>query len=254
MARKYKKTFLKQVLVRVDFQSPLQDYEKGLNPAVVKALAKTFPNRVEQKIKHQSFTISSTNQPKVSATDQTFWTYYTKNKKKHTRIEPTDFCIQYDKYYSFKQLREDFRLVFDSLITNYGELNITRLGLRYIDEIEIKQERDVFDWKKYLNPKLFPALSIPVKKDRRFISRAFSNLEFNYGDHNLTLKYGMFNPDYPSPIKKKVFILDSDAYKRDNISDEEVCGVLDQLHDQISDLFEKQLIKEGLREIMDDRR
>lgn len=251
VAKKYKQNFLKQVLVRLDFQNPLQDYEKGLNSAVVKAWAKTFPTMVEQKIKLQSIQVES-GQTKISTIDQTLWTYYAKDKKKHIRIEPTDFYIQYDKYYSFKQLMKDFRLVFDSLIKYYRELNITRIGLRYIDEIEIKGEKDVFDWKQYLKPKLFSALSIPVKKNRDFISRAFSNLEFNYEDYNLIFKYGMFNPDYPSPIKK-VFILDSDAYKRDNIPNEEAYIVLDQLHDRISNLFEKRLIKEGLREIMNDR-
>jgi len=143
--------------------------------------------------------------------------------------------------------------VFGSLIENYVELNIIRIGLRYIDEIEIKQDQEIFDWKEYLNTKLFSALSIPAKKDSKFISRAFSNLEFNFGDHNLILKYGMFNPDYPSPIKKKAFILDSDAFKRDNIQDNEVYTVLDELHNRISNLFESKLIKDGLREIMNAR-
>lgn len=250
MARKYKKNFLKQVLVRLDFQKSLESYEKGLNPAVVKDLNKTFPTLVEQKIKQKSFQISS---GEVSTIDYTLWTYYTKNKKKHTRIEPTDFYIQYDKYDSFKQLEKDFQLVFNSLVKNYGELNITRLGLRYIDEIEIKQEKDVFDWKKYLKPKLFSALSIPLAKDKNFISRAFSKLEFNYDDHRLTLKYGMFNPDYPSPIKKKVFLLDFDAYKRDNIQNDDISGVLNRLHSTISYWFEKRLITDGLREFMNDR-
>ena len=254
MAKKYKQTFLKQVLVRVDFQKPLENYEKNLSRKVETTIEKTFPSQIEQRVKQQSVTISPTNQPVVSNIDQILWTYYAKNKKKHTRIEPTDFYIQYDKYSSFGQFKKDFKLVFYSLVENYKELNITRIGLRYIDEIEIKGESDVFDWKRYLNPKLFSIFTLPVKKDRDFISRAFSNLEFNYGDHNLILKYGMFNPDYPSPIKKKVFILDSDAYKRDNIPNEEALSVLGQLHDRISNLFEKRLIKEGLREIMNDRR
>ncbi len=252
MAKKYKQNFLKQVLVRLDFQNPLQDYKKGLNPAVVKALAKTFPTMVEQKIKLQSIEVES-GQAKMSTTDQPIWTYYATNKKKHTRIEATDFYIQYDKYYSFEQLKRDFQLVFGSLIKNYGELNITRIGLRYIDEIDRTREKDIFDWKKYLNQKLFSALSIPLRKDKKFISRAFSNLEFNYGDQKLVLKYGMFNPDYPSPIRKKVFILDSDAFKQDYVPDGEVYAVLDELHSRISDLFESSLIKDGLRELMNDR-
>ncbi len=252
MAKRYKKNFLKQVLVRVDFQNALASYEKGLNPAVPKDICETFPNRVDQQITQQAIQLSS-GKAELSTTDQTIYSFHAK-KGKHTRIGPTDFYIQYDKYSSFPQLKKDFHLVFNSLIKNYGELNITRIGLRYIDEIEIKHEQDIFDWKNYLNPKLFSDLSLPFKKDRNFISRAFSNLEFNYGDHNLTLKYGMFNPDYPSPIKQKVFLLDSDAYKRDNIPNKEVCYVLNKLHDRISDFFEKILIREGLREVMNERR
>jgi len=252
MAKKYKTTFLKQVLVRVDFQNALVDYEKGINPAVPKAIANIFPTMVEHKIKHLQVKIENTQQS-MQQVEQKLWTYYAKDRKKHTRIEPTDFYIQYDKYDSFGVLKKDLLLVFNSLIKSYVELNITRIGLRYIDEIEIKGEEDVFDWKNYLNPKLFSDLSLPLKKDRGFISRAFSNLEFNYGDHNLILKYGMFNPDYPSTIKKKVFILDSDAYKRDNIPNEELETVLGQLHDRISTLFENRLIRDGLREIMNDR-
>lgn len=253
MAKKYKKNFLKQVLLKVDFQSPLESYDKGINPKVEEAVQGTFPIRIEQVVKQQAVAFSPTNQPAVSQVDQTIWTYYAKKKHKHVRIEPTDFYIQYDKYLSFATLKKDFKLVFKSLMQYYQKMDITRIGLRYIDEIEIK-EGDVFDWKKYLNPKLFSILSMPSPKERNLISRAFSSLEFNYGDHNLTLKYGMHNPDYPSPIKKKVFVLDSDAYKRDIIPDSEVYNVIEQLHKRISDLFEKKLIKNDLREVMNGTR
>ena len=54
MAKKYKENFLKQVFVRIDFQKPLENYEKGLNPSFENALRQTFPTIVEHKIKQQS--------------------------------------------------------------------------------------------------------------------------------------------------------------------------------------------------------
>jgi uncharacterized protein (TIGR04255 family) len=252
MKKKYNRDFLKQVLVKIDFKNTLANYEKGLNPEVAKNISAVFPVLVEFKNKQQTFVIDKTGVIPQQSTDQTLWTYYSGDKQKHARIEPTDFYIQYDKYESFPQLKDDFQLVFGSITKEYGNLNIIRLGLRYIDEIRIEKEDDVFDWKKYLNSNLFSSLSIMTKKDRKFISRAFSNLELNYGDHNIIFKYGMFNPDYPSPIKKKVFIIDIDAYKRDSIPENEVLLVLDELHKCISNLFEYRLIKEGLREIMNE--
>lgn len=251
MAKKYKRTFLKQVLVRVDFQNSLANYEKGLIPSVPKSISSAFPNFVEDKLNLLNIEVKKPI-PYMIPEQRILWTYYAKDTKKHTRIEPTDFYIQYDEYDSFENLKSDLRLVLESLKKGYGELNITRIGLRYIDEIEIKGEDDIYDWKKYLNPKLYSAISLPTQKERRFISRAFSNLEFNYGNHNLILKYGMFNPDYPSPIKKKSFILDSDAYKRDNIPSEDSYDILDELHNRISNFFEKRLIKDGLRKIMNN--
>ena len=59
MARKYKQNFLKQVLVRVDFQKPLESYEKGLNLTAEKAIQGRFPTLIEQKMKKQSFQIEA---------------------------------------------------------------------------------------------------------------------------------------------------------------------------------------------------
>ena len=107
----------------------------------------------------------------------------------------------------------------------------------------------MLDWRNYLNTKLYSALSIPTAKEQKSISRAFSNLEFNYGNCQLILKYGMYNPDYPSPIKRKVFIIDIDAHKHDIIPNDNVMPLLGEFHSKISTLFEKN-IKDGLRRTM----
>ena len=54
-----KQNFLKQVLVRVDFQKPLESYEKGLYPSVEKAIKRTFPTLVEYKIQQKSVLFES---------------------------------------------------------------------------------------------------------------------------------------------------------------------------------------------------
>jgi len=59
----------------------------------------------------------------------------------------------------------------------------------------------------------------------------------------------MHNPDFPAPIKKKIFILDYDAYYDGFVERTEVETRLTLFHDKIQDLFEWS-IQPKLREIM----
>ena len=49
MAQQYKRNFLKQVLVRIDFQNALQNYDDGLIDTTLKVIEKTFPTKIHQK-------------------------------------------------------------------------------------------------------------------------------------------------------------------------------------------------------------
>jgi len=49
----------------------------------------------------------------------------------------------------------------------------------------------------------------------------------------------MHNPDYPAPIKQKIFVLDLDAFKEGTLSFEEVNDIIPKLHQNIESLFEK---------------
>ena len=83
MVKKYKNTFLKQVLVRVDFQNVLTNYENGLDPAVSKSIAGTFPTPVEYKNKQRTILFDSkTGATNITSIDQPLWTYYAKEKQK----------------------------------------------------------------------------------------------------------------------------------------------------------------------------
>jgi 16S rRNA (cytosine(1402)-N(4))-methyltransferase len=71
----------------------------------------------------------------------------------------------------------------------------------------------------------------------------------NYGEDSLRFQFGMLNPDYPSPIKKKVFTLDHDMYTNKLLEQSEIPVVLDRFHERISNSFER-VITNGLRSKM----
>lgn len=128
----------------------------------------------------------------------------------------------------------------------FSDLQVKRLGLRYINSVEAPGPNK-FSWNAYLNRNLLSIFNIPVDKAK--IARAFHNLELNLGDLTLRFQYGIHNPDYPAPIRKRVFILDYDAYTTGFLAKEEIHQTLPVLHDEIEQLSEKS-ITDKLRGIM----
>jgi len=117
--------------------------------------------------------------------------------------------VDYLKYESFNKLKGDL-FQYSIQWRNFFPISeIERLGLRYVNNINL-DEINPLNWKKYINSNL--TSSLKFVKDRNLISRAFHNLELKYEDMNIRFQYGLHNPDYPSIIKEKEFILDYDAY------------------------------------------
>lgn len=177
------------------------------------------------------------------------WHYFGKNREKKLVINEKFISITYMKWYdSFEYLKEEFFTIITKLIEVFNnDIQINRLGLRYINEIDL-DETNALNWDSYLDNNLLATLNLVDNKE--IIARGFNNLVLNYGNMILNFQYGMHNPDFPAPIRKKIFILDYDAnfIGLQDLSDIE--PNLIYFHDEIQKLFE-QNIKDDLREIMD---
>ena len=60
----------------------------------------------------------------------------------------------------------------------------------------------------------------------------------------------MFNPDYPAPIKKKIYTLDFDMYVTKILNKTDIKETLDRFHEKVSEFFED-VITDDLRKIME---
>jgi len=241
----YKKTFLNKVVVRVDFASPVELLQKRLPPVVSGALLTTFPISEPQKVVGKELKIGPED-TQERAFEQMNWMYYSKDKQKQACLSKDFFWISYGVYDSFEQLKGDFLPILEGLFKSIEELQVKRVGLRYIDHITF-DERNVFDWSEYLDGSLLSAFSIP--RYEKPILRAFSNFTVGGEDMVLKLQYGMHNPDFPAVIKKKLFIIDTDAYTEGLLELSDIHTKLDKFHDAIGNLFEK-LITDKLRDVM----
>ena len=193
----------------------------------------------------------------IKSLESTDWIFYGLNKEKILKIsrdnrnaEHMSLIVDYLVYNSFDELKGEFIPLFDEVARVFSISRIERLGLRYLNNISLK-ERNPLNWSKYINSNLISSLKFI--KEKNLITRTLNNLELRYDDMNIRFRYGIQNPDYPSIIKNKEFILDYDAYLSSGQDIGEISGNLQRYHDGIVSLFEDS-IKDGLRNKMNERR
>ena len=243
---KYKNDFLKKVIVRMDFDTPLPITKSGPAKKIYDIVRERFPITEEKKIIGKEFLIGP-GDTKERSIETKEWHYYGKNREKHLTIAPNMVFVEYDKYEYYEMLKDDFLSVSDALFTSYPKLQVKRLGLRYINNVDIPNESPT-EWDKYLKPQLNTIFTLT--EDRNTISRAFHILEFNFGEDLLRFQFGMFNPDYPVPIKKKIYTLDYDMYITKILNKSDIDETLDRFHKKVNRSFEE-VITDELRKIME---
>lgn len=246
---RYKNPHLKQVIVRADFLRPLEEIDLNLPPKIKNGVKPIFPQpSATETITREVQLFPKVSSPKkVKSTEikSTEWFFHSNDRLKTLTITRNAFHIKYDSYTSYEILRTDFITVL-SLINEIYNLQYKRLGLRYVNSIELN-ERKPLVWGKYINKNLLDSFSFSDEKNS--LNRIFNMMEFNFDFYNLRFQYGMPNPDYPAIIKKKFFTLDFDAYIDGLIEYDEVAKNIDLFHEKIQDMFERS-ITDRLREAM----
>ncbi len=252
MTDEYKRNYLKEVILRIDFPDASLKLEDGVPTSITKKILIHYPIPEKSDLIEKSIKISGSadEKPVEVIKEYTQWAYHGKNRDKN-------FCISNDYAYfshktwdseSYKQVEELCLSLLDELFDINPELQVTRLGFRYINHIESHKPGSPIDWGDYLNNDMLCIFNIAADH-RQYISRAFHNLVLNYGDVMLRFQYGMHNPDYPATIRKKLFVLDYDAYCEGPQNKQEIETNLKCIHDKIIEFFELSIL-DNLRAIM----
>ena len=244
---KYQKSFLTQAIARIDFAEPLGLSAKGPADNIVNSLKRQFPipERRTGLLKH--LTVHLKGEPEEKTTEIREWHYYSRSR--HKKLVITDHCmfIEYSKYNRFKTLRDDFLGLANVLFDTYDEVQVKRLGLRYVDTIDL-DEPNPTQWSKYLIPDLLTTFTLA--DEQKTVARTFHVLEILHDDESrIRFQYGMPNPDFPARIKRKVFVLDWDVYCTILLDKAELARFLVIFHERARDAFE-QVITEALRDKM----
>lgn len=241
----YKKPFLKDVILRLDFGSRVEAFTRALPQKVATAALQRFPLAEPQKAQTQEITFSA-SALQTKTEDSMQWVYHGRHREKTLTITPEIFLIRNQQYESFEAFHDDFDHVLKTLFEAQSDLSVGRVGLRYINVLDTPGDEPLA-WADYVNEDMLGI--IDMHKDAKALTRAFHIVEFNYDGQQVKFQFGLANPDYPAPIKRRQFVLDIDSYFTGALTQEDVARCVGTAHEKIQELFEES-ITEKTRALM----
>ena len=239
----YKKNFITQVIIRADFVSGTAPIGPQL-PEELLAVLEDFPERSVQGRAKTEVRVQKTPQGPVRDSrtinfpEHNFWT---EGRAFHAVVSSEYAYLSQPRYTGFSPLREGFLDMLDAMAASFPNLRIKRLGMRYVNEIKLP-EADAGQglgadfWKNYVNPLLVGGLQFAANDGA--LARHMCTTELNYGTDRATIRYGIFNGEYPKPNRRREFIIDTDTYCDGPLTAAEAVAKLDDYHAAACQVFE----------------
>ncbi len=242
----YKKPFLKDVILRLDFGAPVAALSRAVPQKIATLALQRFPIAEQQKGKSHGVVISDAA---IETTQQEIvqWLYHGRNREKTLSITASALFLSHRAYESYEALKNDINPVIDAVFDLQKDLVIARIGLRYINVLET-DKLNPLSWEGYIRNDLLG--SINAFGDTGTLSRAFQIIEFNDDGRQTKLQLGIANPDFPAPIKRNQFVIDIDSSYQGALGGPEVKDAIEIAHSKIQDLFET-IITQTTRDLME---
>jgi len=173
--------------------------------------------------------------------------------------------VETTNYVDYVEFRAVLAHAFDATHEVFRPDGISRVGMRYIDEIRVPgvNEENLVDWAKWLDPSLMPPKFVELT-DAGFKMRAWEGILHSEtgSDQSLVLRYGprngyAVNPDGPlkrlsPPAPGPLFALDFDSFWLPSdipeFEPETLMDVCDRLKDPVRTLFDALMTDELLTE------
>ena len=229
---------------------------------ISEAVKETLPIRTEDVEQNLSFSAApdgSMSQPQVSQTKALRWS--SRDKRTVVTVRPDSISVETTKYRRY----EDVRLLLEKSLTALADAivpdGVTRIGLRYIDEIRVPSNDDsgIPRWDEWVDGSLLGPHDIEIGQGLLPVRNEGASA-FSGGDSTrLVLRYGAQDtyvvgstPQLrrPLPAPGPLFKLDIDSYWQPEdipaFAPAWILAMADKLHGPVRSIFEG-LITDKLR-------
>lgn len=242
--RCYSNNCIVEVICRLDFANPVEVFAKRIPKEVYAVVRRYYPIAEPQEIIGTEFQINPETGPIVNNVVSKQWVFWSRDKKSSCKILSGSVVFSIHDYTVFDNFKSTVLDILKAVMTFDNTIQGKRLGLRYINRLEIKDQGE------WITGQFFDALR--GHKDEKTM-RLITALEYaiEEKDLNVRLIYGYLNPDYPAAMKNEDFTIDIDAYSQSIIFDDDLDRLIEDMHFEAQDCFEK-MITDKLREVLNN--
>ncbi len=254
MHTRYERDFITQALIRADLKDGTAPIMAQLGEGVLAAL-EDYPQRGAANRSKTEVRIQKTPQGPVKDTRTINFiehSFFTADKTGQAAVSSDHIYVATRRYEGYAPLRDQFLELMDAVTALYPGLRVRRLGMRYINEIKLP-EADAGPglgadfWQRYVNPLLLGGLRFAANDGA--LARHMCTTELNYGTDRATIRYGIFNSEYPKPNRRREFILDVDTFCLADLAPAGLEAKLDDYHKAACQVFEA-AVTDALRDRM----
>lgn len=239
----YKRNFLKDVIFRIDFVSPVNVNDFVKNNFL--ELKEIYPLYSPVKINQNNKVNFDDKKGYTVEREKTNQIFFNSSKTSKMEITPVSLVINYKKYIDFDPLYNDIERVLNLLIKS-SDIVVGRTGLRYINIFE-NDGLDSIDWKKYIKKSM---IFFETWKDSNVLQHmAVANLKKE--ECLLRIQYGLFNGEIPNDRVKESYILDIDASSYQMCDLEVVKTQVKKWNEDIRSIFEYSITEE-MKEVLNN--
>lgn len=165
------------------------------------------------------------------------------------KISSSNFNYVTKQYVSFDTYKQKLKEFLDKFNDIFKIERFKRIGLRYINNIEIDSQDGIYDFTKYVKPVL-NLDSIPLSE----VITGFAEIRLKKDDKKLTIRSGLIGEAFKREVNRKVgiYVLDLDCYKDEEAESGNFDTKIDEFHEVIETEFLNSVTEE-YKEIMRGR-
>jgi len=159
--------------------------------------------------------------------------FHNPNNYRTIRVSVVNFTLLVTDYLHFEDYKSSLVVALMPAIEIFQLHNVERIGLRYVNQIRIPNEKAEVSYKEYVRSPIDPA-ALSDHIPSYFLTEISTDLD---STKKLTIRSGLLPPQSDSPTR--TYLLDLDCYSIGNIflSADNVITLLDEYHGAIETEF-----------------
>ncbi|WP_289068354.1 TIGR04255 family protein [uncultured Bifidobacterium sp.] len=229
---------------------------------MTEAVKETLPIREEDEERNPIIIGAPDNsQPSIEVAQTKVMRWSSRDKRTIIKVKPDAISVETTQYHRYADIRQLLENALHALADTVAVDGVTRIGLRYIDEIRVPSEGDsgLPDWGEWVDRSLLGPSGVEVGHGLAPAANTGTTVFSDDGEMMLVLRYGAQDayvigstPQLrrPLPSPGPLFKLDIDSYWQPEdvpeFDPDDILARSDKLHEPVRSMFEG-LITDKLR-------